>query len=105
MEGIVAMGATLLTGLVWLITVLIKKAKHEDAQDTRIKSIEQVFDSIGIRIDCLESGHRDNDLIILSIKERVESLTQAHETTQGMILRLQDNQKEIFNKLIERLGK
>ena len=109
---IVGIMSTATIAAAFVINKIINRTKHENNQDTKIESLidhkesciierREQMNNLLNRVDKLENKSHDQDLIIISVNEKIESLYQAHETTQKMILTLQDNQQTTFKQLID----
>ena len=111
---LVSIIAATCTAVIFVGNKIMNRVKHEQAQDEKI---DQIIDTISLhtknkdksiaeitdRITLLEHKDRATEMTLVSIKERMEILTQSHETTQTMIQRLEDHQQQTFTQLIDTL--
>ena len=95
---VVGIVATIAAGLVWVITLLIKKERHEDMQDNRIENQSHEITNLIVKVDNLENREKNRDLAILEIKTEMQH-------TQTMIQHLGENHQESFIKLIDLIEK
>lgn len=99
--AVVSMVGAIAGAVIFIISKIISKVKHEDSQDAFIKTLVDNVEKLSEEVEKLKNRDGDRELIIVQVQEKMESLIQAHETTQTMISNLTENQQETSMELLK----
>ena len=94
----------LIAGFAKWVTKKISVIAHNEitkSQSLCMKGRNEAMSTVIERIEKLENSDNETKLVILSIQKDLETLTGHHETTQSMILSLQDKFQDTTMQLID----